>query len=44
MIQKRSVAENAQPVVDYGQGSYVFDTTGKRYIATIPGGAQRKPG
>ncbi len=32
MIQKRSIAENAQPVVDYGQGSYVFDKTGKRYI------------
>jgi len=32
MSQKRTVAENAQPIVDYGRGSYVFDKTGKRYI------------
>ena len=32
MIQKQPVAQNTQPVVDYGQGSYVFDKTGKRYI------------
>jgi len=32
MSQKRTVAQNAQPIVDYGRGSYVFDKTGKRYI------------
>ncbi len=32
MNQKPGSVESVQPVVDYGRGSYVFDTTGKRYI------------